>query len=63
MNYCGHTGSANYPTEFTESVKSVDFSKNLIHNVDKWAPNVTPHVYFQAGEIKVPQDSNVLQTK
>jgi len=29
MSHCGHTGSANYPTEFTESVRSVDFSKNF----------------------------------
>lgn len=63
MSHCGHTGSAKYLTEFTESVKSVEVSKNLINNVDKRAPDMIPHAYFQTGEINVPQDSNVLQTK
>jgi hypothetical protein len=63
MSHCGHTGSAKCLMEFTESVKSVDFSKNLINNVHTRAPDVITHVYFQTGKINVPQDSNVLQTK
>jgi hypothetical protein len=39
------------------------FQKFLIRDVDKRTPDVTPHVYFHAGEINVHQDSNVLRTK
>jgi hypothetical protein len=63
MSQCGHTGGGSYHREFSETVKSVDFPENLIHNVENRALDVIPYVYFQAGEINVSTDSNVIQAK